>query len=1606
MVKNMTKIVSFLIFYFCIVPVFAKDTSQWSLPENATARFGKGHINNLVYSPDGKMLAVGSSIGVWLYDANTGEEIALLAGHTEAEMALFKRRYNHRSQDTPAAFSPDGKTLLSSCWDWNARLWDVNTRKHIGTHAGKGNLFQFLPDGKILDWSDNKIQLWETRAFKDKLTFANDPVFYASRAASPDGMIHVRENKKERMLYLWNMKTGKPIAKLSGNTKSVRTLAFSPDRSILAGGFRNAIRIWDTKTGKQQKFIMLRNRTVMTLTFSHNGNLLASGNSDKSIHLWETETWQHKVTLSGHNDSLRTLAFSPDDKTLASGSYDGTIRFWNTQTGKEKNRIIHNHLLSHVILSSDGKTLVNSEFGSVFLWDIDTSKRKTRINSDLERMYIGRPYGIDFSADGTTLSQFGRKGEDKHHFLWNLKTDDRREPFKGQFDDIIPYTVSKMLSPDGKLFVAGKSDGRIQFWNTYTGALEDTLTESKDYIYSMAYSQDGKLFAAGNGNQTIHLWDAISAEHIATFKTSYQAIKALAFSPDSSILASGTHKEIHLWNLETGESISTVGHKDIEALTFSPDGKILASGSRDTTIRLWDTNSGRIIDTLIGHSGSITSLAFRSQNNKQDDGNTILVSLSEDKTAIKWNIKPIIDTDAVVEIVPHLVESPAVGEQLTFNIDISKAENITGYQVTLDFDTTALRFVSGKNGSFLPENATLTVSDTYPNRTKLESTSSTGSKSGEGVLASITYEVLDEKDTTVRLRSVLLEKDDGSRSRPNVKYASILKNLGTMNVAGDPTRIELPKNAIARYGQGRLKDIKYFPDNSLLAVSSSIGIWLYDTDSGNVLTLLKGHTKNASVLAFSPDGDLLACGGNDATIRLWDTTTFQPIRTLKTNGFVAAMAFSPNEKTLATGSSKSIQMWSVRTWQPIFNTSQSNSTLADLVFSPDGTSLASASIDDNIKLWDAKTGQLKFNFDEETGGYMTAGGYSPRGPMVAFSPDGNSLASTAADHNQFENKKVKVWNTQTGKLHATLEQDRRGSNTPFTTVQFSKDGQTVICGSQDGTLRHWNPKTGENVKPFGDAENGKYTLLPISPNNTTLVRKTEDDNFELWDIETGEVLITLKGFGHAIPPLNVSLVDKQAGVFKLQNKPTDLWEIISPKFAASIRGTSDQMTVPAVAYSSNSATLVGKRSETVTLWDTNTNEQRGTFKEDYGDFVAHAFSPDGRILAVATRWGHTIRLWNVLTGEQELTLQGHAERITSITFSPDGATIASAEVLNESEYVIRIWDAKTGENLNTIANVIHHVNGQRLPIRDVAFTPDGKTLASIDVRCEIQFWDVETGKHKSTISADCQNWVESTSLVFSPDGTTVISVVDHKKIYIWDVKTGRLQDTFIGHTGSVVSLTYSADGTRLMSGSKDGTVLLWKMQSSPTTRLKITPLSLESPPIGRKLTFNVNMIDAENVNTYKFTCKYDSDALRYMQPTDGNNLNTTTQAAGKNTVLVTGNVIDNGTIATLTFEVKEPENVTLTITDVLLTHKDGKETRPVESHAWIIKPELILEDANRDWQVNAADLEFISSRLGQTGKGNSADINGDGIVDIADLVLVRKALYGTAEPNQDSSVTE
>ena len=142
-----------MLFVLFPLSTFAQDYTRLGLPEGAKARLGKGHITgNITYSPDGTRLGVASSIGIWIYDAHTGEELALLTGHTEDVSGVL--------------FSPDGSTLASWSLDYTVRLWDVNTGEHLHTLTGYTGYVisvSFSPDGSTLASGSRNgmVLLWE-----------------------------------------------------------------------------------------------------------------------------------------------------------------------------------------------------------------------------------------------------------------------------------------------------------------------------------------------------------------------------------------------------------------------------------------------------------------------------------------------------------------------------------------------------------------------------------------------------------------------------------------------------------------------------------------------------------------------------------------------------------------------------------------------------------------------------------------------------------------------------------------------------------------------------------------------------------------------------------------------------------------------------------------------------------------------------------------------------------------------------------------------------------------------------------------------------------------------------------------------------------------------------------------------------------------------------------------------------------------------------------------------------------------------------------------------------------------------------------------------------
>ena len=317
----------------------AQDYTQFSLPEGAKARLGKGSISEIAYSPDGRHLAVASRIGIWLYDAQTGEELDLLTEHTHSVSSI--------------AFSPDGNTIASGSRDATIRLWNANTGRHLHTLTG------------------------HTRSVE-------------SVAFSPDGNTLATGGSWDKTVRLWEADTGRHLYTLTGHKGLVASVAFSPDGNTIAtGGPFDPTRLWEADTGRHLHTLTRYNSYASSVAFSPDGNTIATGGSwNQTIQLWDANTRGLLHTLTGHTDWVNSVAFAPDGKTLASGSDDKTIGLWDTNTGRLLHILTgHTQPVYSVVFSPDGLTLASViGDGTVLLWELAlTSVAPERLTADVNK---------------------------------------------------------------------------------------------------------------------------------------------------------------------------------------------------------------------------------------------------------------------------------------------------------------------------------------------------------------------------------------------------------------------------------------------------------------------------------------------------------------------------------------------------------------------------------------------------------------------------------------------------------------------------------------------------------------------------------------------------------------------------------------------------------------------------------------------------------------------------------------------------------------------------------------------------------------------------------------------------------------------------------------------------------------------------------------------------------------------------------------------------------------------------------------------------------------------------------------------------------------------
>ncbi|KAJ5730165.1 vegetative incompatibility protein HET-E-1 [Penicillium malachiteum] len=554
----------------------------------------------------------------------------------------------------------------------------------------------------------------------------------------------------------------------------------------------------------------------------------------------------------------------------------------------------------------------------------------------------------------------------------------------------------------------------------------------------------------------------------------------------------------------------------------------------------------------------------------------------------------------------------------------------------------------------------------------------------------------------------------------------------------------------------RVRSVAFSPDGQTVASGSyNHTIKLWDARTGKELQTLRGHSGSIWSVAFSPDGQTVASSSDDHTIKLWDAHTGKELQTLKGHsGRVKSVAFSPDGQTVASGSDDhTIKIWDAQICKLLQTLQGHFSSVRSVTFSPDGQILASGSDDCTIKLWDAQMGK----------DLQTLDGYYDSVNSVTFSPDGHMVASGSADD------RIQIWDVQTGKESQTL-QTLEGYCNSVNSVAFSPDGQIVASGSDDCTIKLWDAQMGQLLQTFQGHSDSVWSIA-FSPDGQMVASGSNDCTIKLWDAQMDKKLQTSKGHSSYIPSMAFS-PDGQTVASGSNDCTIKLWDTQTGKPLQTLKGHSS--SVQSVAFSPDGQTVAsGSADHMIKLWGTQTGKELQTLKGHSGRVKSVAFSPDGQTVASSSD-DHTIKLWDAQICKLLQTLQGHFSSVRSVTFSPDGQILASGS----DDCTIKLWDAHTGKELQTL-------KGHFSIVWSVAFSPDSQMVASGSDDKTTKLWDTHTGKELQTLKGH-SSWVET--VAFSPDGQIVASVCRDCTIKLWDAHTGKELQTFQGHPDSVTSI--------------------------------------------------------------------------------------------------------------------------------------------------------------------------------------------------------------------------
>jgi len=594
--------------------------------DRGQAAFEKGEIGpGLLWMVESWRSAVEARDPVWQHAARAN--LAAWRPHH----ARLKAVLSHEAPVQGAAFSPDGKSVLTGGDDHTARLWDTASGTPIGQPIRQGDVVTsvaFSPDGKTLltGGKDRTARLWDAATGRPVGSpFPNGAEVWTV-AYSPDGRTFLTGNQ-EFKAQLWDVATGRLIGQPLVHPNNVTTVAFSPDGKRILTGVEEegGAWLWDSATGQPIGRVVARGTFAASAAFSPDSKFVLTGCTDGTVRWWDAATAKPvgEPIRTTHQRSVRSLAVSPDSRTFLTGSDDKTAQLWDTLTNQPIGRpLVHHGAIVAVAFSPDGKTfLTASKDNTVRLWDADP----------------GQPFGLVFDQqDMGQAVAFSRDGK----MIFSGDGDGavtRRDAATGQMIGQTTHHQHRVqavaVSPDGTRFLTCSYDKTARQWDTATGKAIGPALQTDALVFVATYSSDGKTIMAGGDDRRVRFWDAATGTLLGQPIWQTLTVQSGGFSPDGkSFLTGSASGSAQMWDLAKrtpiGEPFPHPGR--VSAATFSPDGKTLLTGCADGGPRLWDVESRTLRMAPLLHQRFIWDVAFNHDA-------TLILTGSQDRTARLWD---------------------------------------------------------------------------------------------------------------------------------------------------------------------------------------------------------------------------------------------------------------------------------------------------------------------------------------------------------------------------------------------------------------------------------------------------------------------------------------------------------------------------------------------------------------------------------------------------------------------------------------------------------------------------------------------------------------------------------------------------------------------------------------------------------------------------------------------------------------------------------------------------------------------------------------------------------------------------------------------------------